>query len=91
MRTLILGGARSGKSALAERLAAASGHEVVYVATAQAHDEEMAARIAHHRAQRPSHWLSVEEPLALAATLYRNELLGKRLDERLKELREALA
>jgi len=69
MRTLILGGARSGKSALAERLAAASGHEVVYVATAQAHDEEMVARIAHHRAQRPSHWLSVEEPLALAATL----------------------
>jgi adenosylcobinamide kinase/adenosylcobinamide-phosphate guanylyltransferase len=69
MRTLILGGARSGKSALAERLAAASGHEVVYIATAQAHDEEMAARIAHHRAQRPAHWLSVEEPLALAAAL----------------------
>jgi adenosylcobinamide kinase/adenosylcobinamide-phosphate guanylyltransferase len=69
MRTLILGGARSGKSALAERLAAESGHEVVYIATAQAHDEEMAARIAHHRAQRPAHWLSVEEPLALAAAL----------------------
>lgn len=69
MRTLILGGARSGKSALAERLAAASGHEVVYIATAQAHDEEMAARIALHRAQRPAHWLSVEEPLALAAVL----------------------
>jgi len=69
MRTLILGGARSGKSALAERLAAESGHEVVYIATAQAHDEEMAARIAHHRAQRPSHWLSVEEPLALADAL----------------------
>ena len=69
MRTLILGGARSGKSALAERLAVESGHEVVYIATAQAHDEEMAARIAHHRAQRPSHWLSVEEPLALAAAL----------------------
>jgi len=69
MRTLILGGARSGKSALAERLAVASGHEVVYIATAQARDEEMAARIAHHRAQRPAHWLSVEEPLALAAAL----------------------
>lgn len=69
MRTLILGGARSGKSAYAERVAAATGHEVVYLATAQAHDAEMAARIAHHRAQRPAHWLSVEEPLALAATL----------------------
>jgi len=77
MRTLILGGARSGKSALAERLAAASGHEVVYVATAQAHDEEMAARIAHHRAQRPSHWLSVEEPLALAATLQAHTRPGR--------------
>lgn len=69
MRTLILGGARSGKSALAERLAAELGHEVVYIATAQAHDAEMAARIAHHRAQRPAHWLSVEEPLALADVL----------------------
>jgi len=69
MRTLILGGARSGKSALAERLASASGHEVVYIATAQAQDAEMAARIAHHRAQRPGHWLSVEEPLALASVL----------------------
>jgi adenosylcobinamide kinase/adenosylcobinamide-phosphate guanylyltransferase len=69
MRTLILGGARSGKSALAERLAAASGHEVVYIATAQAHDAEMAERIGHHRAQRPVHWLSVEEPLALADVL----------------------
>lgn len=69
MRTLILGGARSGKSALAERLAAQSGHDVVYIATAQAGDGEMAARIAHHRAQRPAHWLSVEEPLALADAL----------------------
>ncbi|MFC4528621.1 bifunctional adenosylcobinamide kinase/adenosylcobinamide-phosphate guanylyltransferase [Dyella halodurans] len=69
MRTLILGGARSGKSAMAERLAAASGHDVVYIATAQAHDAEMEARIAHHRAQRPAHWASVEEPLALADVL----------------------
>ncbi|WP_109124126.1 bifunctional adenosylcobinamide kinase/adenosylcobinamide-phosphate guanylyltransferase [Dyella sp. C11] len=69
MRTLILGGARSGKSAFAEQLAAASGHEVVYIATAQAHDDEMAARIAHHRAQRPTHWHCVEEPLSLAAAL----------------------
>lgn len=69
MRTLILGGARSGKSALAERLACESGQAVVYIATAQAHDEEMAARIAHHRDRRPAHWQSVEEPLALADTL----------------------
>lgn len=69
MRSLILGGARSGKSALAERMAEASEAEVVYVATAQARDAEMAARIAHHRARRPSHWLSVEEPLALADVL----------------------
>ncbi|WP_114240449.1 bifunctional adenosylcobinamide kinase/adenosylcobinamide-phosphate guanylyltransferase [Dyella sp. C9] len=69
MRTLILGGARSGKSALAERLAAGSGHEVVYIATAQALDEEMAARIARHRADRPAHWHCMEEPLALAAAL----------------------
>lgn len=69
MRTLILGGARSGKSALAERLAADSGREVIYVATAQAHDDEMHDRIAHHRARRPGHWRSIEEPLALADTL----------------------
>ena len=69
MPTLILGGARSGKSALAERLAQASGGEVVYIATAQALDTEMAARIAHHRERRPPHWHCVESPLALAGTL----------------------
>jgi adenosylcobinamide kinase/adenosylcobinamide-phosphate guanylyltransferase len=69
VRTLILGGARSGKSALAERLARESGNEVVYIATAQAHDAEMAARIAHHRDRRPAHWQCVEEPLALTGAL----------------------
>ncbi len=69
MRTLILGGARSGKSALAERLAGDSGRAVVYIATAQAHDDEMHDRIAHHRGRRPPHWRSVEEPLALAEAL----------------------
>ena len=69
MRTLILGGARSGKSALAERLAIDGGREVVYIATAQAGDTEMAARIAHHRARRPPQWLCVEEPLHLADVL----------------------
>ncbi|HJU38623.1 MAG TPA: bifunctional adenosylcobinamide kinase/adenosylcobinamide-phosphate guanylyltransferase [Tahibacter sp.] len=70
MRTLITGGARSGKSALAERLAAMS-HDVVYVATATAGDAEMAERIAHHRARRPAAWALVEEPVALAGTLAR--------------------
>jgi adenosylcobinamide kinase/adenosylcobinamide-phosphate guanylyltransferase len=69
MRTLILGGARSGKSALAERLAADSGRDVLYIATAQAGDAEMAARIAHHRARRPQQWACVEEPLKLAEVL----------------------
>jgi adenosylcobinamide kinase/adenosylcobinamide-phosphate guanylyltransferase len=68
-RTLILGGARSGKSGLAERLARASGKEVVYVATSYAGDAEMTARIAHHRARRPDEWKTVEEATALAATL----------------------
>ncbi|MCW8919414.1 MAG: bifunctional adenosylcobinamide kinase/adenosylcobinamide-phosphate guanylyltransferase [Gammaproteobacteria bacterium] len=69
MRELILGGARSGKSALAEQRAADSGLEVVYIATAEARDAEMSERIAHHRACRPGHWLSIEEPRQLAATL----------------------
>ncbi|MGP1664537.1 MAG: bifunctional adenosylcobinamide kinase/adenosylcobinamide-phosphate guanylyltransferase [Rhodanobacter sp.] len=72
MHSLILGGARSGKSALAERLALGTEREVVYVATAQAHDPEMAARIAHHRARRPAEWLCVEEPLQLADVLRRH-------------------
>lgn len=67
--TLVLGGARSGKSAHAERLAEASGKEVVVVATSRAGDAEMAARIAHHRERRPAHWQTVEEELALAAVL----------------------
>jgi len=69
MKELILGGARSGKSALAERLAAESGLDVVYIATATAGDGEMAERIAHHRSRRPAHWELVEEPLHLAAAL----------------------
>jgi adenosylcobinamide kinase/adenosylcobinamide-phosphate guanylyltransferase len=67
--TLVLGGARSGKSAYAERLARDSGKEVVYLATSRAGDAEMAARIAHHRERRPAHWCTVEEELALASTL----------------------
>jgi len=69
--TLVLGGARSGKSAYAEALASASGREVVYIATAQAgrSDSEMAQRIAHHRDSRPAHWTTVEETMALGAAI----------------------
>jgi len=73
MIELILGGARSGKSALAEQRAAESGLAVTYIATANAaarvNDAEMQRRIAHHRARRPSHWTLVEEPINLAAVL----------------------
>ncbi|WPO98952.1 bifunctional adenosylcobinamide kinase/adenosylcobinamide-phosphate guanylyltransferase [Pseudomonas sp. HR96] len=69
MLQLILGGARSGKSRLAEGLAAASGLQVVYIATSQALDGEMSERVALHRQRRPASWGLVEEPLALAAVL----------------------
>ena len=69
MLQLILGGARSGKSRLAEQTAIATQLAVTYVATAQALDSEMQNRIAHHQNQRPAHWLLVEEPLFLAKTL----------------------
>jgi adenosylcobinamide kinase/adenosylcobinamide-phosphate guanylyltransferase len=69
MRELILGGARSGKSALAVQLAQASQHAVTFIATAEARDAEMAERIARHRAARPSDWRVVETPITLAAAL----------------------
>ena len=69
MHELILGGARSGKSRLAERLAAESGLAVTYIATSQPLDGEMNERIQHHRERRPEHWALVEEPLALARVL----------------------
>ena len=69
MREFILGGARSGKSALAERLAAESGLAVTYIATAGGSDAELARRIERHAARRPAHWALVEEPLALGAAL----------------------
>ncbi|WP_107851545.1 bifunctional adenosylcobinamide kinase/adenosylcobinamide-phosphate guanylyltransferase [Oceanimonas marisflavi] len=67
---LILGGARSGKSRLAERLVQVSGWPVTYIATATVKDDdEMAGRIRHHQARRPDHWGLVEAPLGLAGAL----------------------
>ena len=63
---VILGGARSGKSAFAERLAASRGESVAFIATATAGDVEMRERIARHRASRPKGWHILEEPLDLA-------------------------
>jgi adenosylcobinamide kinase/adenosylcobinamide-phosphate guanylyltransferase len=69
MIELILGGARSGKSRFAEQRMLDNGKRRVYLATAQAMDDEMAARIAVHRSRRTSGWETVEEPLHLAAAL----------------------
>lgn len=66
---LILGGARSGKSSFAERLASKHGGSVLYVATAEAGDEEMRRRIEEHRRARPVSWRSLEAPRALGATI----------------------
>lgn len=69
MITLVLGGARSGKSRHAEKLAAATQKPVLYIATATASDAEMAARIAHHQQQRPAGWTLCECPLDLIDVL----------------------
>lgn len=72
MKELILGGVRSGKSRLAEARARESGLEVVFLATARAlSDAQMHNRIEQHRRRRPSHWQTVEEPVALADCLLR--------------------
>lgn len=69
MIELVLGGARSGKSRYAEQQAIASGLQVVYIATAEAGDDEMQARISHHRQRRPEHWQTVEQPIQLAQAI----------------------
>ena len=67
---LLVGGARSGKSSLALRLAAEHARPVVFIATAEARtDDEMAERIERHRAERPAAWETVEEPLRLLDVL----------------------
>ncbi|HXC12148.1 MAG TPA: bifunctional adenosylcobinamide kinase/adenosylcobinamide-phosphate guanylyltransferase [Stellaceae bacterium] len=67
--SLVLGGARSGKSRHAERMIEAAAEGGTYCATAEARDAEMTARIAAHRARRGAFWHTVEEPLALAAAV----------------------
>ncbi|MBD8193544.1 bifunctional adenosylcobinamide kinase/adenosylcobinamide-phosphate guanylyltransferase [Pseudomonas fluorescens] len=72
MLQLILGGARSGKSRLAERLAVDSALPVIYIATSQPLDGEMNARVALHRERRPDDWGLIEEPVELARVLREN-------------------
>ena len=71
--TLLLGGARGGKSAYALRLTQeserVSGSEVCFIATAQGLDEDMTARITRHRAERPAHWRTIEEPCQIDEAL----------------------
>jgi adenosylcobinamide kinase/adenosylcobinamide-phosphate guanylyltransferase len=79
MKTLLIGGARSGKSRVAEQLARDSGAEVRVIVTAEAGrgDAEMEARIDAHRAQRPAGWQVIEAPRALAAALQAHDAAGR--------------
>ena len=67
---VLVGGARSGKSTLAVERAAAEGAPVTFIATGEAGDEEMAARIALHRAERPTDWTTIEEPVDVRGAIY---------------------
>jgi len=69
MIELFLGGARSGKSKLAEQCASESALDVLYIATATAGDQQMSHRIDIHRARRPEHWKLVEEPIELGRVI----------------------
>ncbi|MFP4648140.1 MAG: bifunctional adenosylcobinamide kinase/adenosylcobinamide-phosphate guanylyltransferase [Halorhodospira sp.] len=77
MRELILGGVRSGKSRHAERRAHNLGGEVIYIATARAHDEGMSARIAEHQARRPAAWHTIEAPIHLAEAVTGHDAEGR--------------
>ena len=70
--TLVMGGARSGKSRYAEELLTAAGGACVYIATAEPRDDEMAARIREHQARRGDKWRTVEQQLDLVAALQEN-------------------
>ena len=69
--SLVLGGARSGKSSYAEKLASETALPVTYIATAQVYDDEFKARIQHHKNRRPANWALAEEPHHLADALAR--------------------
>jgi adenosylcobinamide kinase/adenosylcobinamide-phosphate guanylyltransferase len=71
--TLITGGARSGKSRFAQQLATTQQGDVLFVATAEARDDDMTARIAKHQAERPAHWHTLEAPLHVAHALAQAE------------------
>ncbi|MBD8123260.1 MULTISPECIES: bifunctional adenosylcobinamide kinase/adenosylcobinamide-phosphate guanylyltransferase [Pseudomonas] len=77
MLQFILGGARSGKSRLAEKLASDSGLDVIYIATSQPLDGEMNQRVALHRQRRPQQWGLIEEPVELARVLRDNAGAGR--------------
>ena len=70
--TLILGGARSGKSAYAEKLVLSCGLSPIYIATGEPRDDEMQTRIEHHKQRRGTMWTTIEEPLALCDVLKNN-------------------
>ncbi|THH38180.1 bifunctional adenosylcobinamide kinase/adenosylcobinamide-phosphate guanylyltransferase [Aliishimia ponticola] len=76
---LITGGARSGKSTLAERMTLALGAPAIYIATADAHDAEMADRIALHQSRRGAEWTTLTAPLDLSEALDRSDGQGPRL------------
>lgn len=77
MLTFILGGARSGKSDLAAKLAAAGGRDVLFVATMRELDDEMRARVAAHQAARPPHWRTIQAPVDVGAALQQHARKGE--------------
>ena len=83
---LVLGGARSGKSSYAEKLATATGFPVTYIATAQVYDDEFKARAQHHKDRRPANWALVEEPHHLTEALARLAAPKSMPDSRLLNL-----
>lgn len=76
---LVLGGARSGKSGFAEKLASEQSDNITYVATATAGDNEMRERIKHHQRSRPQDWLLIEEPFNLSKVVNENDFADKTL------------
>ena len=78
--TLVTGGARSGKSALAERLVRRTGEHAFYIATAEALDREMTERIREHQARRGEDWTTIQEPLDLVGALQKSDTAPRLID-----------